>query len=133
MTTEELAAVGLPAKPEIQDQEIAQPPEGHTSPAASGSGIREDGEIRSEVEEIGDVDADVKDLIAAKQSGPLPPSFVFGESKVTANLIREYEAAGFFPAGNGRASLDKQVPTPEEDEVVVFRDFFTCGLRFPCC
>jgi hypothetical protein len=96
MTTEELAAVGLPAKPEIQDQEIAQPPEGHTSPAASGSGIREDGEIRSEVEEIGDVDADVKDLIAAKQSGPLPPSFVFGESKVTANLIREYEAAGFF-------------------------------------
>jgi hypothetical protein len=28
--------------------------------------------------------------------------------------------------------LDEQVPTPEEDEVVVFHDFFTCGLRFPC-
>jgi hypothetical protein len=77
-------------------------------------------------------DADVKDLIAAKQSGPLPLSFVFGESKVTANLIREYEAAGFFPAGSGRAPLDEQVPTLEADEVVVFRDFFTCGLRFPC-
>jgi hypothetical protein len=94
--------------------------------------IREDGEIRSEGAGIGDVDADVKDLIAAKQSGSLPPSFVFGQSKVTANLIREYKAAGFFLAGNGRAPLDEQVPTPEEDEVIVFRDFFTCGLRFPC-
>jgi hypothetical protein len=47
-------------------------------------------------------------------------------------LIREYEAAGFFPAGDGRAPLDEQVPTPEVDEVVVFRDFFTCGLRFSC-
>jgi hypothetical protein len=25
-----------------------------------------------------------------------PPAFVFGESKVTAELIKEYEAAGFF-------------------------------------
>jgi hypothetical protein len=132
MTTEELAVAGLPAEPEIQDHEIAQPPEDHTSPAASGSGIREDGEIRSEQEEIRDVDADVKDLIAAKRSGPLPPSFVFGESKVTANLIREYEATGFFSAGTGRAPLDEQVPTPEADKVVIFRDFFTCRLRFPC-
>jgi hypothetical protein len=58
MTTEELAAAGLPAEPEVQDHEIAQPPEDHTSPAASGSGIREDGEIRSEEDEIGDVDAE---------------------------------------------------------------------------
>jgi hypothetical protein len=83
-------------------------------------------------EKISNVDADMKDLVAAKQSKPLPPSFVFGESKVTANLIREYEAAGFFPAGSGRAPLGEQVPTPEEDEVVVFCDFFNCGLRFPC-
>jgi hypothetical protein len=56
---------------------------------------------------------------------------VFGESKVTADLIREYEAAGFFPAGDGRAPIDEQIPTPEANEVVVFRDFFTCGLIFP--
>jgi hypothetical protein len=68
MKTEELAAAGLLIEPEIQDHETAQPPEDHTSPAASGSGIREDGEIRSEEEEIRDVDADVKDLIVAKQS-----------------------------------------------------------------
>jgi hypothetical protein len=65
-------------------------------------------------------------------AGPLPPSLVFGESKVTTNMIREYEAAGFFPSGTGRAPLDEQIPAPEDGEVVVFRDFFTCGLRFPC-
>jgi hypothetical protein len=36
MMTEELAAAGLPAEPEIQDHEIAQPSEDHTSPAVSG-------------------------------------------------------------------------------------------------
>jgi hypothetical protein len=132
MMTEELAAAGLSAEPEVQDLEIAQPPEEHASSAASRSGTHEDGEIRSEEEDVGNVNTDVKDLIAVKQSGPLPRSFVFGESKFTANLIREYKAAGFFPAGTGRAPLDEQVPTPEAGEIVVFRDFFTCGLRFPC-
>jgi hypothetical protein len=47
-------------------------------------------------------------------------------------MIRDYEAAGFFPSGTGRAPLDKQTPTPEDGEVVVFRDFFICRLRFPC-
>jgi hypothetical protein len=47
-------------------------------------------------------------------------------------MIREYEASGYFPAGDGRAPLDEQIPTSAPDEVVVFRDFFTCGLRFPC-
>jgi hypothetical protein len=78
------------------------------------------------------VDADLKDLVSMKRSKPLPPCFVFGESKVTANLIREYEAAGFFPVGSGRAPLDEEVPTPEVDEIVVFHDLFTCRLRFPC-
>jgi hypothetical protein len=125
MTAEELAVAGLsPVELEIEDHEIAQPPEDHTSPAANEYGICEDGENRSEKEEIEDVDADVKNLIAVKRSGPLPPSFVFGDSKVTTNLIREYEAAGFFPTGTGRARLDEQVPTPKADEVVVFRNFF---------
>jgi hypothetical protein len=130
MTAEELAAAGLPAEPEIQNHETTQVLEGHSSPAASGSRSHEDGEVRSGDEDVEDVDADIKDLITAKQSGPLPPSFVFGESKVTANMIRDYEAAGFFPVGTGRAPLDEQTPTPEADEIVVFRDFFTRGLRF---
>jgi hypothetical protein len=47
-------------------------------------------------------------------------------------MIREYEKAGFFSPGAGRAPLDEQIPTPRDGEVVVFRDFFVWGLRFPC-
>jgi hypothetical protein len=48
--TEELAVAGLPAEPEIQEPGIAQLPEDDTSPATSGNGNREDGEIRLEGE-----------------------------------------------------------------------------------
>jgi hypothetical protein len=130
MTSEELAAAGLPpVEEDMQGTEIGQLSE--ENPAVDRSENREEGEIGSEGENIDDVDADLKDLVAAKRSKPLPSSFIFGESKVTTNLIREYEAAVFFPAGSGRAPLDEQVPTLETDEIVVFRDFFTCGLRFP--
>jgi hypothetical protein len=78
------------------------------------------------------VDAGISDLVKAKTSGPLPPSLIFGESKVTTNMVREYEKAGFFTPGAGRAPLDEKIPTPRDGEVVVFRDFFICGLRFPC-
>jgi hypothetical protein len=47
-------------------------------------------------------------------------------------MVKDYEAAEFFPTGTGHAPLDEQTSTPEDDEVVVFRDFFTCRLRFPC-
>jgi hypothetical protein len=132
MTTEELVAAGLPTEPEVQEPGTTQPTEDETSPAVSGPGNREDGEIRSEEEDIEDIDADLKDLVTAKRLKALPAAFVFGESKVTTDLIREYEAVGFFPARSGRAPQDEEVPTPETDEIVVFRDFFTCGLRFPC-
>jgi hypothetical protein len=128
MMTEELVAAGLPAEPEVREPWTAQLAEDETSPAASGFGNREDGEIRSEEEDIEDIDADLKDLVTAKRSKALLAAFVFSESKVTANSIREYEVAGFIPAGSGRASLDEEVPTPETDEIFVFWDFFTCGL-----
>jgi hypothetical protein len=132
MTTEELIAAGLPAKPEVQEPGTSEPAEDKSSPTAGGSRNREDGEIRSKEEDMEDIDADLKDLVSTKRSKALPAAFVFGESKVTANLIREYEAAGFFPAGSGRAPLDEEVPSPAFDEIVVFQDFFTCGLRLPC-
>jgi hypothetical protein len=132
MTTEELVAAGLPAEPIVEGPENAPPPEDASSPAASGSSSHEDGEVRMDDEDVGSVDAGVGDLVKAKAGGPLPPSLVFGESKVTANMIREYEAVGFFPSGTGRAPLDEQILVPEDGEVVVFRDFFICGLRFPC-
>jgi hypothetical protein len=51
------------------------------------------------------------------------------EELAAASLL-DYEATGFFPVGTGRAPLDEQTPTPEADEVVVFRNFLSCGLRF---
>jgi hypothetical protein len=130
MTTEELIAAGLPLDPVVEGAEHAAPAEDSGSP--SGSRSREDGEVQSDNgEDIGDVDAGVGDLIKARTSGPLPPSLAFGESKVKTNTIREYEKAGFFSPGAGRAPLDEQIPSPRDGEVV-FRDFFICGLRFPC-
>jgi hypothetical protein len=55
MTTEELAAAGLPAEAAVQSPEIAQPSEMHPSPAASESKSHEDGEVRPEDEDVGDV------------------------------------------------------------------------------
>jgi hypothetical protein len=69
------------------------------------------------------INADLKDLVSTKRSKALPVAFVFGESKVTTNLIREYEAARFFPASSGHAPLDKEVPSLKTDKIVVFRDF----------
>jgi hypothetical protein len=132
MTAEELAAAGLPAEPVVEGPENAPPPEEGGSPVASDSRSHEDGEVRTDEEDVGDVDADVGDLVKTKAAVPLPPSLVFGESKITTNMIREYEAAGFFPSGTRQAPLDEQIPIPEDGEVVVFRDFFMCGLRFPC-
>jgi hypothetical protein len=101
MTTEELIAAGLPAEPEVQEPGTSQPAEAKSSPTAGGSGNREDGEIGSEEEDMEDIDTDLKDLVSMKRSKALPAAFVFGESKVTANLIREYEATGFFPLAVG--------------------------------
>jgi hypothetical protein len=115
MTSAELAATGLsPTAGEVHGPEAVLIQEINPIPAVVvGYENREDGEIRSKGEDLGDVDADPRDLIAAKCSKSLRPSFVFDESKVTANLIREYEVAGFFPVGDGRAPLDKQTPLPK--------------------
>jgi hypothetical protein len=131
MTTEELVAASLPLDPAAESAEHAAPAEDSGSPIGSRS--REDGEVGSNGDEdIRDVDAGVDDLVMLRTSGPLPPSLTFGESRVTSNTIREYEKAGFFSLGAGRAPLDELVPTPKDGEIVVFQDFFICGLRFPC-
>jgi hypothetical protein len=83
-------------------------------------------------EDLADVDVGPKELVEARSSKSYPAAFVFGKSKVTADFIKDCETTGFFPVGDVRAPLDEQVPTPEAYKVVVFQDFFMCGLRFPC-
>jgi hypothetical protein len=63
------------------------------------SDSREDGEIRSEnrsggEEDLSNVDVDVSELVAMKTKS-YPLAFVFDKSKVTVDLIKENEEAGF--------------------------------------
>jgi hypothetical protein len=71
MTTEELITAGLPLDPVVEGAEHAAPTEDSGSP--SGSRSREDGEVQSDREDIGDVDAGISDLVKAKTSGSLSP------------------------------------------------------------
>jgi hypothetical protein len=131
MTFKELAAVGVSSTLEnVPPSTSAQAAE-----AVREFGSHEDGEIRSgresdDGEDISNVEVNLNELISLKAS--YPPAFVFGKSKVTTKLIKEYEEAGFFPSGDGRPPSNEETPSPEADEIVVFRDFLVCGLRFPC-
>jgi hypothetical protein len=134
MTSEELAAAGLSPNRDVshKSEDIHVRESDLDNASARVSESREEEEVGSEGEDLENVEVDFRDLVSAKRSKSLPASFIFGESKVTTNMIQAYEAAGYFPAGDGRAPLDEQIPTPAPGEIVVFRDFFTCGLRFPC-
>jgi hypothetical protein len=108
MTLEELVAAGVsPTVEEIRDSEnIQSHVEDPTPGTVHDSRSCEDGEIRSEnksggKEDLSNVDVDMNELVVVKAASH-PPAFVFGKSKVTADLIKEYENAGFNPVGDGR-------------------------------
>ncbi|KAK8458374.1 hypothetical protein SEVIR_3G365901v4 [Setaria viridis] len=46
-------------------------------------------------------------------------------------MIRDFVTAGLIRDGSGRAPGAETTPVPQDNEVVVFRDLFTAGLRFP--
>jgi hypothetical protein len=50
---------------------------------------------------------------------------------VSQNLINFCVDKGYFKAGECRPPGNEDTPDPLEGETVVFRDFFTSGLRFP--
>jgi hypothetical protein len=60
-----------------------------------------------------------------------PPTFVFGQSKVSEVVVAEFVTFGFIKEGKGRAPGLETTPTPRPNKVVVFWDLFTAGLRFP--
>jgi hypothetical protein len=109
----------------------------HAPDTVPNSGSREEGEIESGnksggEEDHANVDADPSELVAVKSVKSYPLAYVFGESKVTATLIKEYKEAKFFPIGDACPPSGEDIPAPEADEVVVLKYLFTCGLRFPC-
>lgn len=65
----------------------------------------------------------------------LSSSFRFGRSRVTEEALDGYVTDGLFSAAVRlacRARGREEVPTPESYEAVVFRDFFSTRLCFPC-
>jgi len=65
------------------------------------------------------------------QSGG-PTTTVLGLSKMTPSLLDDLARRGFVSADDVRAPLmSETVAHPRTDEVIVFRDLFTAGLRMP--
>ena len=61
-----------------------------------------------------------------------PPTRALGYSHMTREVLEGMIIRGVVDRGHVRAPPPNQGSArPELDEVVVFRDFFTAGLRFP--
>jgi hypothetical protein len=85
-------------------------------------------------EDIGDSDSyDVESGGEDSEDRPWRPSHaVFGKATIKQSHLdnmrgRYFRDVSLVRADNG----DKTAPTPEENEVVIFRSFFKAGLRFP--
>jgi hypothetical protein len=108
MTTKKLAEVGIPSSSE------------NVPLTAENPIIEAVRESASHEEDISNVDVNRNELVGPKSS--YPPTFVFGKSLVTPELIKLH-------ANDSGPPNDEEVHVVE---IVVFRDFFTTGLRFPC-
>ena len=58
-------------------------------------------------------------------------SWDFGPSLMMEEVIKALEDEGCFPVGKCHPPRGETVPQPEVNEAVVFKDFFSCGLRIP--
>jgi hypothetical protein len=85
-------------------------------------------------EDTGDSDSyDVESGEEDSKDRPWRPSHaVFGKSTIKQSHLDNMRGRYFRDRSTVRADDgDRIVPTPEENEVVIFRSFFKAGLRFP--
>jgi hypothetical protein len=84
-------------------------------------------------EDLASVDASIGDLIGESEVEVMAgKTWDFGESLVMEKMIRKMEREGYFSARRAKPSPAGQtVPSPAEGYAVVFRDYFSCGLRLP--
>ena len=54
-------------------------------------------------------------------------SFELGLSRVTSSDFDDYAKATWFARDSARPSVGETIPDPEDDEVVVFNEFFRLG------
>ena len=71
------------------------------------------------------VSAGASDLMAPEKHKTL----LLGPSVVLSNTLDFYISKGYFKEGDCRPSEGETTPQPRDGEVVVFRDYFTAGLR----
>jgi hypothetical protein len=60
-----------------------------------------------------------------------PSHAVFGKSTIKQSHLDHMRGRYFRDMSIVRADVDRAVPAPEENEVVIYRSFFKAGLRFP--
>ena len=85
-------------------------------------------------EDLSIVEASVADLITAKEAGDMAGSsktWDFGPSLMTKDMIEELWQLGCFGDAKVKPLEGETITKPKATDVVVFRDFFLCGLRFP--
>ena len=83
-------------------------------------------------EDLGSVSASIGDLIAVDSRDMAIKSWDFGPSSITEEAIAEMLKESCFPSSRVKIPPPGQtIPEPEEGYAVVFRDFFTYGLRLP--
>jgi hypothetical protein len=87
-------------------------------------GLSEDtGDSESNDVESGDEDSEDR---------PWRPSHaVLGKSTIKQSHLGNMRGRYFWDMSIVRIGGDNNVPTPEENEVVIYRSFFKAGLRFP--
>ena len=70
--------------------------------------------------------------MASRDRARFPPTKILGKSYMTQDMIEDLERRGVLGVGMARPPPEGEIEAkPQPDEVVVFRDFFIVGLRFP--
>jgi hypothetical protein len=60
-----------------------------------------------------------------------PSHAVFGKSTIKQSHLDNMRGRYFRDISIVRADVDRAIPAPEENEVVIYQSFFKAGLRFP--
>jgi hypothetical protein len=84
-------------------------------------------------EDTGDSDSyDAESGDEDSEDRPWRPSHtIFGKSSIKQSHLKNMRGRYFRDMSIVRVGGDNKVPTPEEDEVVIYRSFFKAGFRFP--
>jgi len=76
--------------------------------------------------------ADDEGVHDTEKTSSKPPTLMFGLSTLKQHDIQLLESSGMTEPGKARVAEENNTkPSPKSSEVVVFRDHFVSGLRFP--